>query len=53
MPSNFAHDVEAVFEPLKLAASCRRKDRDLAIFALIAVLSYCFAIESDTRLSEV
>jgi hypothetical protein len=53
MTRHFAHDVKAVFEPRKLASSRRRKDRDLAIFALITVLCYVFAIESETRLSVV
>ena len=53
MAGHFTHDVKAVFEPGKLAASRRREDCDLAILALIAVLGYCLAIESETRLSEV
>ena len=53
MTRNLAHNVKPLFEPLKFAASRRREDRDLAIFALVAVLRYCFAIESEMRFSDV
>ncbi len=40
---DFAHDVEPIPKPGQLAASRRRKDRDLAIFALVTeLLGYGF-----------
>ena len=53
MARDLIYDVKPVFEPLKFAAGRRRKDCNLAIFALVAVLRYCFAMESEMRLSEV
>ena len=53
MARDFAHDVKPVLEPLKFAASRRGEDCDLAIFALITVLRYCFAIESEDRVNVV
>jgi hypothetical protein len=55
---DLANDVQAVAQPLKLAARRRRKDRDLTIFALKAVLQRDYvlpllAIESETSLSTV
>ncbi len=53
MPGNLAYDVEPVLQPRKLAPRGRREDCDLAIFALVALLGYVFAIESDTSSSVV
>jgi hypothetical protein len=53
MARDLAHDVKPIFEPLEFASSRRREDCRFAILALIAVLGYDFAIESETRLSVV
>jgi hypothetical protein len=53
MACDLSHDVKPVFEPMKFAASRRWEDCDFAVFALIAVLRYGFAKESETRLSVV
>jgi hypothetical protein len=50
---HLSHDVQPVFEPTKLVAGCRRKDGDLAILALVAVLRYVLAIVSETSCSVV
>ena len=50
---DLTHDVQPVFEPTQLAAGRRRKDRDLAILALVAVLRYVLAIVSETSCSVV
>jgi hypothetical protein len=53
MAGDFTNDVQALLEPCELAAGRRRKDGDLAVFTLIAVLRYVFAIESETSWSVV
>ena len=53
VPSDFADDVGSIFEPGKLGAGRCREDRDFAIFALVSVLRYVFAIVSETRFSVV
>jgi hypothetical protein len=53
MTCDLAHDVKPILEPLKIAASRRWEDCELAIFALVTVLGYCLAIESEARLSVV
>lgn len=53
MPRDLAHDVKAIFEPRELAAGRRRKDGDLAVFALVAVLGYVLAVVSETSCSVV
>ena len=53
MCGDLADDVKPVLEPGELAASRRRKDGDLAIFALIAVLRYVLAMVSETSCSVV
>jgi hypothetical protein len=53
MTRNLAHDVEPVLEPCELGTRTDREDRDLAILALITVLSYVLPIVSVTRLSVV
>lgn len=53
MARNLTHDVKPVLEPSKFAAGRHREDCDLAIFALITVLRYCFAIESEDRINVV
>jgi hypothetical protein len=49
MAGNLAHDVQPISQPLKLVPRGDREDCRLAIFALIAVLGYVLAIESETR----
>lgn len=53
MPGYLAHHVEPILEPLDFAAGRNWKDRDFAILALITVLRYWFATESETRFSVV
>jgi hypothetical protein len=53
MSRHLTNHVEAVLEPRELAAGGRWKDGDLAVFALIAVLRYVFAVESETSCSVV
>lgn len=50
---DLAHDVKPILEPRKLAACGGWKDCYLTILALISVLRYCFAVESETRVSVV
>jgi hypothetical protein len=51
---HLAHDVQSVLEPLQLAASRRREDRDFAIFTLVSVLrSYGVFALSETSASVV
>jgi hypothetical protein len=55
MACHLAHDMEPISKPGELAASRDRKNRDLAILALIPVLRYglAIAIESETSVSVV
>ena len=53
MARYLTNDVQAILEPRKLAAGRRRKDGDLAVFTLVAVLGYVLAIESETRFNVV
>lgn len=53
MASDLANDVQAILEPLELAASRDRKDRDFTVLALITGSRYVLAIESETRFSVV
>ena len=53
MPRHLANDVQPILEPLQLAASRYGEDRGRAVFAVIAVTRYDFAIESETRFSVV
>ena len=53
MPSDLTYDVQPVPKPLKLASRRDREDRRFAILAAIAVLGYCLAIVSETKLSVV
>jgi hypothetical protein len=53
MARHLAHDVHAIPKPAQLRTGRNRKDRRLAILALIPVLSYVLAIESETRFSVV
>ena len=50
---HLAHDVKPVLEPTQLVAGRRRKDGDLAILTLVAVLRYVLAIVSETSCSVV
>jgi len=50
---HLAHDVQAVLEPTQLVTGRRRKDGDLAILTLVAVLRYVLAIVSETSCSVV
>jgi hypothetical protein len=53
MASDLAHDVQPIFEPLELATRRDRKDRYVAVFAVIAESGYGFATELETRFSVV
>ncbi len=53
MPRDLAHDVQTILQPSQLAAGRRRKDGDLAVFALVAVLRYVLAMVSETSCSVV
>jgi hypothetical protein len=53
VPGYLADDVQSVPEPLEFAARRRWEDRDLAVFALIAVSRYVLAMVSETRFSVV
>lgn len=46
---DLAYDVHAIAQPRKLAARRRRKDRDLAIFALVSVLHEACAFVECTK----
>ena len=50
---HLAHDVQPVLEPTQFVTGRRRKDGDLAILALVAVLRYVLAIVSETSWSVV
>jgi len=51
--SNFTHHMQPVFEPSELASRRGWKDRDLAVFAFIAVLRYGLVAESETSVNVV
>jgi hypothetical protein len=53
MACDLTNDVQTVLQPAQLVASRDRKDRRLTILALIPVLGYVLAIESETRFSVV
>jgi len=53
MARHLTNDVQAILEPCQLGAGCDRKDGDLAIFTLIAVLRYVFAVVSEMSCSVV
>lgn len=53
MASDLAYDVQPVPKPLKLASRRDREDCRFAILTSIAVLGYCLAIVSETKLSVV
>jgi hypothetical protein len=53
MCGDLANDVEPVPEPRELAAGRCRKDRDLAVLALITVLRYVLAVVSVSSCSVV
>jgi hypothetical protein len=53
MASYLPHHMEPILEPLKFAAGRGWEDCDFTILALITVLRYCFATESETSCSVV
>ena len=53
MARDLTNDVQPILQPRKLAAGRRRKDGDLAVFTLIAVFGYVFAVVSESSCSVV
>lgn len=53
MARYLADDVQAILEPAQFGARGGWENCGFAIFALIAVLRYCFAIESDISVNVV
>ena len=53
MLGDLPNDVDTIVEPPQLGARRRGEDRRFAIFALITVSNYIFAVVSDARFNVV